>query len=95
MLLVVVFNVCFCAPILILLGAVVAGGERGRAFAQAARSVIQRYAATIVPVLLGLLGAGILMVGLVGSARRLTLPISAALASIALLAPTARRRQPG
>ena len=33
-LLVVVFNLCFCAPILILLGAVVAGGERGRAFAR-------------------------------------------------------------
>jgi len=65
-LLVVVFNICFCAPILILLGAVVAGGERGRAFAQAARSVLQRYAAAIVPVLLGLLGAGILVVGLAG-----------------------------
>jgi cytochrome c biogenesis protein CcdA len=65
-LLVVVFNVCFCAPILILLAAVVAGGERGRAFAQAARDVLQRYAATVVPVLLALLGAGILSVGLVG-----------------------------
>jgi cytochrome c biogenesis protein CcdA len=65
-LLVVVFNLCFCAPILILLGAVVAGGERGRAFARAAREVIQRYAAVIVPVLLGMLGVGILAVGLVG-----------------------------
>jgi hypothetical protein len=65
-LLVVVFNVCFCAPILILLAAVVAGGDRGRAFAQAARDLLQRYAATIVPVLLALLGAGILIVGLVG-----------------------------
>ena len=65
-LLVVVFNVCFCLPIIVLLGAVVVGGERGRAFAQAARSLLLRYAAPIVPVLLGLLGAGILAVGLVG-----------------------------
>jgi cytochrome c biogenesis protein CcdA len=65
-LLVVVFNVCFCLPIIVLLGAVVVGGERGRSFAQAARSVLLRYAAPIVPVLLGLLGAGILAVGLVG-----------------------------
>jgi hypothetical protein len=42
------------------------GGERGRAFAQAARSLLLRYAAPIVPVLLGLLGAGILAVGLLG-----------------------------
>ena len=67
MLLVVVFNVCFCAPILILLGAVVAGGERGRAFAQAAREVsFSGMPRSIVPVLLGLLGVGILAVGLVG-----------------------------
>jgi hypothetical protein len=68
-LLVVVFNVCFCTPILLLLGAVVAGGERGSSFTQGARGFIQRYAATIVPVLLGLLGAGILLVGAVGLHR--------------------------
>jgi hypothetical protein len=65
-LLVVLFNVCFCAPILILLGAVVVGGERGRVFTQAARKVIRRYAPTVVPALLALLGLGILTVGLVG-----------------------------
>ena len=42
------------------------GRGAGRAFAQAAREVIQRYAAVVVPVLLGLLGVGILAVGLVG-----------------------------
>jgi Sap, sulfolipid-1-addressing protein len=68
-LLVIVFNVCFCAPILLLLGAVVAGGERGRSFTQGVRGFIQTYAATIVPVLLGLLGAGILLVGVVGLHR--------------------------
>jgi len=64
--LVVVFNLCFCAPIIALLVLVVVGGERGRRLAQAARGAFQRYAAILVPALVGLLGVGILLVGIVG-----------------------------
>lgn len=65
-LLVVVFNLCFCAPILILLGAVIVGGERAQAVTTSARHYLERYAAVLIPILLGLLGAAILAVGLVG-----------------------------
>jgi cytochrome c biogenesis protein CcdA len=62
--LVIVFNLCFCAPLLVLLTVVVLGGDRDRAFTRAVRAFMERYAAVLVPAVLALLGATLLAIGL-------------------------------
>jgi hypothetical protein len=61
--LVIVFNLCFCAPLLLLLAVVVLGGDRDRAFTRAVRVFMERYAAVLVPAVLALLGAALLVIG--------------------------------
>jgi hypothetical protein len=68
-LLVLAYNVLFVAPMLIVLAAVVAGGERGAGIARSARGGLEQYGAVIIPIALALLGAAILTLGSVGLAR--------------------------
>jgi cytochrome c biogenesis protein CcdA len=68
-LLVLAYNVLFVAPMLIVLAAVVAGGERGAGIARSARDGLEQYGAVIIPIALALLGAAILALGSVGLAR--------------------------
>jgi cytochrome c biogenesis protein CcdA len=67
--LVLLYNVLFVAPMLVVLAAVVAGGERGSRLARAARDRLERYGAVVIPIALALLGAAILVIGGLGLAR--------------------------
>jgi cytochrome c biogenesis protein CcdA len=67
--LVLLYNVLFVAPMLVLLAAVVAEGERGAHLARAARDGLERYGAVIIPIAVALLAAAILVIGGLGLAR--------------------------
>ena len=66
--LVLAYNVLFVAPMLIVLAAVIAQGDRGTRLARAARAGLERYGAVIIPIAVALLGAAILVLGAVGLA---------------------------
>jgi Sap, sulfolipid-1-addressing protein len=68
-LLVLTYNVLFVAPMLAVLGAVVASGERGAALAAAARAGLERYGPAVLPVAVAALGAVILVIGGAGLVR--------------------------
>jgi cytochrome c biogenesis protein CcdA len=65
LLLVLLYNVVFVAPLLALLAVLAASGERGAAFAAAARIRLVRQAPVGFPIVLGLFGAALAAVGLV------------------------------
>jgi cytochrome c biogenesis protein CcdA len=69
LLLVLAYNVLFVAPMLVVLAAVVAEGDRGARFARSARDGLERYGAVVIPIALALLGTVILVLGGVGLAR--------------------------
>jgi cytochrome c biogenesis protein CcdA len=62
--LVLVYNVIFVAPLLVLLGVLVVSGERGAEVAARLRQHIIRYAPVLLPVLLAVLGAGLIVAAL-------------------------------
>jgi cytochrome c biogenesis protein CcdA len=63
---VLLYNLCFVLPLLVLLAGVVAGGTRGAQLARAARRAIEQYGAVVVPLALATIGAVILALGLTG-----------------------------
>jgi cytochrome c biogenesis protein CcdA len=68
-LLVLTYNVLFVAPMLAVLGTVVASGARGAELARAARERLERYGPAVIPVALAVLGAVILVIGGAGLVR--------------------------
>jgi cytochrome c biogenesis protein CcdA len=68
-LLVLTYNVLFVAPMLAVLGAVVASGERGAKLAGAARERLDRHGPAVIAVALAGLGAVILVIGGAGLVR--------------------------
>jgi len=65
LLLVLLYNAVFVAPLVALLAVLAASGERGATFAAAARIRLVRHAPVVFPIVLGLLGAALAAVGLV------------------------------
>jgi cytochrome c biogenesis protein CcdA len=61
--LVLLFNVAFVAPLLVVLGLVTFGGERGAQLAGKARTWLDRYAPALAPAVLGLVGVVLLVIG--------------------------------
>lgn len=66
LLFVLVYNLCFVVPILVVFGAVSAGGKRGAVLTRRARDIAEGYARVVIPIALGLLGAAILFLGVAG-----------------------------
>jgi cytochrome c biogenesis protein CcdA len=64
--LVLVYNVVFVAPLLAVLVAVAAGGARGEQLTLAARVWLERHGAELIPAALGLLGIAITLYGVIG-----------------------------
>lgn len=62
---VLLYNVVFVAPLLVLLAVIVISGERGAKLAARVRGPLIRYAPTLFPLLLGTLGVVLLVVSLV------------------------------
>jgi cytochrome c biogenesis protein CcdA len=63
LLLVLLYNAVFVAPLLVLLAVLAASGEQGATFAAAARMKLVRYAPVLFPIALGALGAILIVVG--------------------------------
>ena len=62
--LVILYNLVFVAPLLVLLAVVVAAGEWGAALAVRLRAQLIRYGPVLTPLLLGALGVALLVAGL-------------------------------
>ena len=65
-LLVLLYNVVFIGPLLIVLALTVIGGSAGERFARSARAKLDRLAPTVAPVALGLIGVALLTIGVSG-----------------------------
>jgi cytochrome c biogenesis protein CcdA len=65
-LLVLVYNVLFVAPLVAVLVAVTAGGSRGEELTRAARGWLERHGAELIPAALALLGIVVALVGAIG-----------------------------
>jgi cytochrome c biogenesis protein CcdA len=63
LLLVLVYNVVFVAPLLVLLAVLAASGERGATIAAAARMRLVHYTPVLVPIAFAVLGAILILVG--------------------------------
>jgi cytochrome c biogenesis protein CcdA len=63
LLLVLLYNVVFVAPLLVLLAVLAVSGQRGATLAATARVKLVRYAPVLFPVALGVLGAILIVVG--------------------------------
>jgi cytochrome c biogenesis protein CcdA len=63
LLLVLLYNVVFVAPLLVLLAVLAVSGKRGATLAATARVKLVRYAPVLFPVALGVLGAILIVVG--------------------------------
>jgi cytochrome c biogenesis protein CcdA len=65
-LLALVYNVVFVAPLLAIIAVVVAGGTRGEEMTRTARVWLERHGAELIPAALGLLGIAIALYGVIG-----------------------------
>jgi cytochrome c biogenesis protein CcdA len=68
-LLLLLYNAVFVAPLVAVLGLVVVAGERGAAIAEVARAALQQHLPVLLPATLGIVGAVLILLGAVGLAR--------------------------
>ena len=67
--LLVIFNVCFLLPLLLILGARVIAGDRARLWLERIKASVDRFLATLVPGLVLLVGLVVLAIGVYGLVR--------------------------